>query len=144
LKSGARGLRFEVRSSHIAPPQIGHSGMPAESTRGPPAVGAERAELGASAWGVVPAARAVAPAGARCAGGGATTGPPAAVAGAGRPDHPVTTAVLALEVRRLGIALPLAIVPHRASTSRAVGNGGRIGRYGIGHATRRVKESAPK
>ena len=62
----------------------------------------------------------------------------------GRPDHPVATAVLALEVRRLGIPLPLAIVPHRASTSRAVGNGGRIGRHGIGHATRRVKEVCSK
>ena len=28
LKSGARGFRFDVRSSHIAPPQIGHSGIP--------------------------------------------------------------------------------------------------------------------
>lgn len=29
LKSGAFGLRFESRSSHMAPPQIGHEGMPA-------------------------------------------------------------------------------------------------------------------
>jgi hypothetical protein len=57
-----------------------------------------------------------------------------------RPDHAIATAVLALEVRRLGIALPLAIVPHRAPTSRAAGDvGGRLGRYGLGHAARRVK-----
>ena len=43
LKSGARGLRLDVRSSHIAPPQIGQSGIPAESTRGPPAAAAGRA-----------------------------------------------------------------------------------------------------
>ena len=28
LKSGAFGLRFERRSSHMAPPQMGHDGMP--------------------------------------------------------------------------------------------------------------------
>ena len=28
LKSGAFGFRFDNRSSHIAPPQIGHAGIP--------------------------------------------------------------------------------------------------------------------
>ena len=34
LKSGARGLRLLVRSSHIAPPQIGHAGMPSDGGGG--------------------------------------------------------------------------------------------------------------
>jgi len=38
LKSGARGLRLDSRSSHIAPPQIGQRGIPLASTppRAPP------------------------------------------------------------------------------------------------------------
>ncbi len=62
-------MRFEVRSSHIGPPQIGHSGIPAESTRGPAAAGRTEAalaadgEVAALAWGVP------APVGARCAEG---------------------------------------------------------------------------
>ena len=68
LKSGARGLRLEVRSSHIGPPQIGQSGMPAESTRGPTAAEGRGEAAGEGAAAAL-AARGVAPAGARCPGG---------------------------------------------------------------------------
>jgi len=51
-----------------------------------------------------------------------------------RPDHTIATAVLALEVGRLRVPLPLAIVPHRASALRAAGDGGgRLGLNGLGH-----------
>src|SRR5688500_7389770 len=50
-------------------------------------------------------------------------------------DHAVASAVLALEVGRLRIALALAVVPHLAPTLRAVGNrAGGVGRVGFGHA----------
>ena len=42
LKSGALGLRLVRRSSHMAPPQVGHRGMPSAAAAGAPepAVGA--------------------------------------------------------------------------------------------------------
>jgi hypothetical protein len=49
LKSGARGLRLEARSSHIAPPQIGQRGIPLSSTP-PRAVPALAAPDDAPAW----------------------------------------------------------------------------------------------
>jgi hypothetical protein len=45
LKSGARGLRFDSRSSHIAPPHTGQSGIPVASTPPRGAVGAGGAPL---------------------------------------------------------------------------------------------------
>ena len=45
LKSGARGLRFDSRSSHIAPPHTGQSGIPFAST---PPLGAGGAPLDAA------------------------------------------------------------------------------------------------
>ena len=51
LKSGARGLRFDVRSSHIAPPQMGQRGIPLASTppRADPAPAADPAGCGRGA-----------------------------------------------------------------------------------------------
>ena len=36
LKSGARGFRFDVRSSHMAPPQMGQAGIPLAGGWGAP------------------------------------------------------------------------------------------------------------
>lgn len=45
-----------------------------------------------------------------------------------RPDHPIATTILALEVGSAGIPFPLAIVPHRARAAGAIRDRGRIGR----------------
>ena len=61
-----------------------------------------------------------------------------------RPDHAVAPAILALEVGRPGVALALAVVPHRAPALRAVGNGGdRVGGDGLGHARKRERRMLP-
>ena len=55
------------------------------------------------------------------------------------PDDPVAAPVLALEVRGLGVPLPLAIVPHRTPALGAAGNvRGRRGR--LGHTAARSRK----
>src|SRR5688500_2038138 len=102
LKSGARGLRFDAPSSHIGPPQTGHSGIPSASARGPverlwPRAGRDAglvAAGGAVGLSLGSAAR------------GATTGAPAATAPRGgqiTPSHPRS---LHLKSGAFGLRLP--------------------------------------
>ena len=120
LKSGARGLRLEARSSHIAPPQIGQRGMPLASTlaRGAPAL--------AVAAGAATPLRARRPSARR----GRRSGRRRPGRSARRPDHPAARGILALEVGGLRVPLSFPVVPHR---SLALGTG-RDRRSGVGRA----------
>jgi hypothetical protein len=102
LKSGARGFRFEARSSHIAPPQTGHSGIPSASTFGPAPALWPRAGLDA---GFVPAGRADGLSPALAPRGGADCAPAAAVPRGGQitPSHPRS---LHLKSGAFGLRLP--------------------------------------
>jgi hypothetical protein len=106
LKSGARGLRFEVRSSHIGPPQIGHSGIPAESTREPAAAGRAEAARAVAGEGAEPDGGAEAPEGARCAEGCAVPVPAAGVEPRGGQITPSQLRSLHLKSGAFGLRLP--------------------------------------